>query len=64
MSYSNDNRTPPADVAFRPAGIGQGMTWLCGGCNTRRGSTLGSKGAGLKKRCSVCVAANQARAAG
>lgn len=57
MIDSNSKRT---DTAWRSPGIGLGMGWRCWGCNVSRGSTLGSKGAGVKKRCSFCVAAKLA----
>ena len=56
----NSQRT---DAPWKPRGLGQGVTWRCLGCNQHRYSTLGSKGAGVRKRCAVCVAAKQARAA-
>ena len=56
MSYSADNHNQPRDVGFRPAGIGSAHTWRCMGCGVSRSTTAGSKGAGVKKRCAVCVA--------
>ena len=38
------------------------VTWRCMGCNQHRYSTLGSKGAGVWKRCSHCVAKGKAHA--
>ena len=64
MSYSNDSHNAPRDVAFRPAGIGSAHTWRCMGCNVCRSTMAGSRGAGVKKRCAVCVAAKQARVVG
>ena len=55
----NSQRT---DAPWKPRGLGHPMTWRCGGCGQSRGTTLGSKGAGVKKRCSACVAAAQAKA--
>jgi hypothetical protein len=43
-------------------GLGQGVTWRCMGCDQHRYSTLGSKGAGVMKRCSHCVEAKAAKA--
>lgn len=63
MSYHPDSHNAPRDVPFKPAGIGMSIRWRCGGCNQNRFSTAGSRGKGLGKRCSVCVAAKQARAA-
>lgn len=44
------------DVRFRAVGVGLDIRWLCFGCNKQR-SALGSKGAGVRKRCSACVVA-------
>lgn len=49
------------DVPFGPAGTGALMTWRCMGCHTPR-SALGSKGAGIFKRCASCVARRVASA--
>lgn len=49
------------DAPWKPRGIGHGVTWRCMGCNQHRYSTLGSKGKGALKRCSVCVAAKVAK---
>ena len=51
------------DAPWKPRGLGHGVTWRCMGCNQHRYSTLGSKGAGLRKRCSSCVAAAEAKKA-
>ncbi len=56
----NSQRT---DAPWKPRGLGQGVTWRCLGCNQHRYSTLGSKGAGIRKRCSHCVAAAKAKKA-
>lgn len=63
MTYTADNSRQPRDVPFKPAGIGMGIGGQCIGCGQRRNTTLGSKGRGVQKRCSHCVAAKQARAA-
>ena len=63
MSYSNDNRTPPADVAFRPAGAGLTLRGHCMRCNQWRLQAGGKGRPGPHWRCAVCVAAKQARAA-
>jgi hypothetical protein len=52
------------DAPWKPRGLGHGVTWRCMGCDQHRYSTLGSKGAGLRKRCSSCVAAAEAKKAG
>ena len=52
------------DAPWKPRGLGHDVSWRCGGCHQTRSSTLGSKGAGVKKRCAVCVAAAEARKAG
>ena len=58
MSNRAINNT--GDVPWKPSGIGQAMTWRCIGCQQARGTTLGSKGAGVKKRCGQCVAKKKA----
>ncbi len=58
MIDSNSRRN---DARWRSAGIGLGMGWRCMGCNVSRSSTLGSKGSGINKRCSFCVAAKAKR---
>ena len=50
------------DVRFRDVGIGLDIRWRCFGCNKTR-PTLGSKGAGVFKRCVECVAAKAVRKA-
>lgn len=57
----NSHRT---DAPWKPRGLGQGVTWRCFGCDQHRYSTLGSKGAGVRKRCSRCVAEAEAKKAG
>lgn len=57
MSNRAYNKT--TDVPWRPAGAGLAMTWRCIGCGISRGSTLGSKGAGVMKRCKPCVEKKQ-----
>jgi hypothetical protein len=52
------------DAPWKPRGLVQGVTWRCMGCGQHRYSTLGSKGAGVMKRCSTCVAAAEAKKAG
>lgn len=44
------------DVRFRAVGVGLEIRWPCMGCGKKR-AWLGSKGAGIRKRCGVCVAA-------
>ena len=63
MSYSNDNRTPPQDVAFRPAGVGLTLRLHCMRCDQPRLQAGGKGRPGPRWRRSVCVAAKQARAA-
>mgnify|MGYP007007272453 CR=1 FL=1 len=63
MSYHPDNHNPARDVAFKPAGPGHHFGWSCLGCGQRRTSTAGSKGRGILRRCSVCVAAKRVGAA-
>ena len=58
---SSDIKNLRPDAPWRSAGIGLGMGWRCMGCNVSRSSTLGSRGAGIKKRCAVCVAAKAKR---
>ena len=43
----------------RAHGGGLAMRWKCMGCNQVR-DTLGSRGAGVRKVCAVCVAKRQA----
>jgi len=63
MSYSNDNRTPPQDVAFKPAGVGLTLRLHCMRCDQWH-LPIGGKGKpGPRWRCAGCVAAKQARAA-
>lgn len=45
------------DAPWKPRGLGQGVSWRCGGCHQNRSSTAGSRGKGVMKRCSVCVQA-------
>lgn len=52
------------DAPWKPRGTGHPVTWRCIGCGQPRLSTAGSKGAGVKKRCSHCVAAAEAKKAG
>lgn len=56
---SSDISKKPADVAFKPAGTGLAMTWLCMGCQKPR-SMLGRRGIGLKRRCAQCIAKREA----
>ena len=51
------------DAPWKPAGPGQAIGWRCMGCNQSRSTTLGSKGAGIRKRCAACVAAAAAKKA-
>ena len=52
------------DTPWRSPGIGMSHGWRCMGCNVSRGSTLGSRGAGINKRCKACVAAKAKREGG
>ena len=51
-----------SDVRFRAVGVGLDIRWNCFGCGQMR-PTLGSKGAGVHKRCASCVVARDARRA-
>lgn len=57
---TNDQTCSSQDVGFRQGGTGSLITWRCFGCNKPR-TTLGSKGAGVHKRCAACVAAKAVR---
>ena len=57
---TNDKSRSSADVVFRPVGMGMAIIWRCFGCSQSR-QTLGSKGAGVHKRCKQCVAARDER---
>ena len=58
---SSDNaRNSHNDVRYRAVGMGMSITWQCFGCGQQR-VTLGSRGAGVHKRCGVCVAAKAER---
>lgn len=57
---TDDKARHSADVSYRPVGMGMAITWQCFGCNQPR-NPLGSKGAGVHKRCGVCVAARAER---
>lgn len=48
------------DVRFRAVGVGLDIRWNCFGCGQMR-PTLGSKGAGVHKRCAVCLVARAER---
>ena len=50
------------DVTYRAVGMGMMIRWHCFGCGQSR-PTLGSKGAGIHKRCVQCQAAKAARKA-
>ena len=52
---SDETRRQP-DRFFRLPGTGMPSTWLCMGCGHKR-QPLGSRGVGVFKRCSFCVAA-------
>ena len=52
------------DAPWKPRGLGVPATWQCMGCGQYRGSTLGAKGKGVRRRCAKCVAAKAGRAAG
>jgi len=52
---SNDDRNTPRDVPFRPAGAGLSPVFMCMGCGKRR-EGLGARGAGVRRRCALCVA--------
>ena len=60
---SDNARNTHNDVRYRAVGMGMSITWQCFGCGQQR-VTLGSRGAGVHKRCAVCVAARDARKAG
>lgn len=45
------------DAPWKPRGMGHAVTWRCLGCGLSRLSTAGSRGKGVMKRCSSCVAA-------
>jgi len=51
------------DAPWKPRGLGHHVGWRCMGCQQTRYTTAGSKGAGLRKRCSSCVAAAEAKKA-
>lgn len=48
------------DVRFVAVGVGLDIRWQCFGCGQKR-PTLGSKGAGVFRRCGVCVVARDER---
>ncbi len=52
------------DAPWAPRGLGVPATWVCMGCNKHRGSTVGAKGKGVRRRCAPCVAAGEAKKAG
>ena len=63
MSNDSDNgRNTHIDVRYRAVGMGMSITWQCFGCGQSR-PTLGSKGAGIFKRCVQCQAAKAERKA-
>ena len=63
MSYHSDSHNAPRDVGFKPAGVGLTLKAGCMGCGQWR-LQIGGKGRpGARWRCSVCVAAKQARVA-
>ena len=56
---ANRFKNPPAT---KPAsGPGMSIPFMCMGCNRPR-NQAGSKGRGLRLRCAVCVAGEQAKA--
>ena len=57
---SDNTRNSHNDVRFAPVGMGMSISWQCFGCSKPR-ATLGSKGAGVHKRCSSCVSAKAER---
>lgn len=57
---SDTARNTHNDVRFAPVGMGMLIRWHCFGCGQSR-ATLGSKGAGVHKRCALCVAARAER---
>ena len=57
---SSDDITRTSVAAVRNTGIGHYSRWHCMGCHVWRDSMIGSKGAGLRKRCAVCVRAKEA----
>lgn len=52
---SDNARNKLSDVRFAPVGMGMMIRWHCFGCGQSR-PTLGSKGAGIFKRCVQCKA--------
>jgi hypothetical protein len=59
---SDNARNKLSDVRFAPVGMGMMIRWHCFGCGQSR-ATLGSKGAGIHKRCVQCQAAKAVRKA-
>ena len=49
------------DAPWKPRGLGVPSTWVCMGCNKHRGSTLGARGVGVRRRCAQCVAKKEAK---
>ena len=58
MTADQARRGP--DRPFVQVGIGMARTWHCMGCHQSR-QPLGSRGVGVLKRCSFCVAKKAAR---
>lgn len=61
MTYTADNSRQPADVPFKPAGIGFTIRAHCMRCNQHRPQAGGKGRPGPLWRCSVCVAAAKRR---
>ena len=57
---SNHGFSSTKDVNFRPVGMGMMIRWHCFGCGQSR-PTLGSKGAGIHKRCLQCLEKRKAK---
>lgn len=60
---TSEHHKAPADVAFKPAGVGLTIRARCMGCDQPRLQAGGKGKPGPRWRCSVCVAAKQARVA-
>ena len=61
MSSDDSMRTGTAPRPF--AGVGHFSRWNCMGCGQWRGSSLGSQGAGIRRRCAECVRTKDAQRA-
>lgn len=54
MTHDDRQRSKP-DAPFLPAGPGLAITWQCMGCGQKRGTSIGARGVGVRKRCAQCV---------